>query len=94
MRKYEIVYIIDGTLAEEQVKAMVEKFKEYVESNAQLEKIEEWGKKRFAYPINKKTDGFYVLMNISAVPEFPAELERMFKITEGILKYLIVSKED
>lgn len=93
MRKYEIVYIVDGALSEEEAKAVVERFTEYTESNAQLEKIEEWGKKRFAYLINKKSDGYYVLMEVSATPEFPGELERMFKITENILKYLIISKE-
>lgn len=94
MRKYEIVYIIDGALAEDVVRSLVEKFTTFTESNAQVEKIEEWGKKRFAYPINKKTDGFYILMNVSAESEFPAELERQFKITEGILKYLVLNKED
>ena len=94
MKKYEIVYIIDGALAEEDVRSLIEKFTTFTESNAQVEKIDEWGKKRFAYPINKKTDGFYILMNVSAEPGFPAELERQFKITEGILKYLVLSKED
>jgi len=94
MRKYEVVYIIDSGLGEDVVTALVEKFTTFFEKNAQIEKMEEWGKKRFAYPISKKFEGYYVHMDILATPEFPLELERQFKITEGILKYLVINKED
>jgi small subunit ribosomal protein S6 len=56
--------------------------------------VDEWGKKRLAYEVNDQKEGYYVLMHFSAEPEFPTELERIYKITEGILKYLIVRRED
>ncbi len=93
MRKYECVYIISPTLEEEQVKAMVERFNNLVSQNGELESTEEWGRKKLAYEVQDQKEGYYVLMNFSANPDFPAELERNFKITEEVLKYLIVSKE-
>lgn len=93
MRKYECVYIISPTLEEEQVKAMVERFNNLVSQNGELESTEEWGRKRLAYEVKDQKEGYYVLMNFSANPDFPAELERNFKITEEVLKYLVVSKE-
>lgn len=93
MRKYECVYIISPTLEEEQVKAMVERFNNLVSQNGELESTEEWGKKKLAYEVQDQKEGYYVLMNFSANPDFPAELERNFKITEEVLKYLVVSKE-
>lgn len=93
MNKYETIYIISPTIDEEQVKAIVEKFGSLVSENGELEKVEEWGKKKFAYEVQDQKEGYYVLMNFSANPDFPAELERNFKITENVLKYLIVRKD-
>lgn len=93
MRKYECVYVISPTLEEEQVKALVQKFNDLVAQNGELESTEEWGKRKFAYEVQKQKEGYYVLMNFSANPDFPAELERNFKITEGILKYLVVLRK-
>jgi small subunit ribosomal protein S6 len=93
MTKYEAVYIIDPTLEEEQVKGIVEKFNNLVSQNGELENTEEWGKKKLAYEVQDQKEGYYVLMNFKANPDFPAELERNFKITEGVLKYLIVKKD-
>lgn len=93
MVKYEIIYIVDSSLGEDAVKAMVEKFTTYIEENTTVEKIDEWGKKRLAYPIDKKTEGYYVCSNVIAAPDFPAMLDRQFRITEGILKHLIVKEE-
>jgi small subunit ribosomal protein S6 len=93
MNKYETVYIISPTLDEEQVKAIVEKFSNLVSANGELEKVEEWGKKKLAYEVQDQKEGYYVLLNFSANPDFPAELERNFKITEGILKYMVIRKD-
>lgn len=89
MNKYEVVYIISPDLQEEATKGLVEKFKNLVETSANLDKMDEWGKKKLAYPINFKNEGYYVLMNMSAAPSFPRELERNFKITEGVMRYLV-----
>ena len=64
-----------------------------VESQAQLVSIDEWGKRKLAYPIEKINEGYYVLMEFSAEPDFPQELERVFRITDGVMKYLIVKQE-
>ena len=92
--KYEVLYIIDATIEEEQRTALVEKFKAMVEAEGTLTGIEEWGKRRLAYPINDLPEGYYVLMNCECKPELPAELDRVFKITDGILRSLIVAVEE
>jgi small subunit ribosomal protein S6 len=91
-RNYETIFIVDTELNEEAVKELVEKFKTLIEKSATVEKFDEWGKKRLAYPINYKKEGYYVYVEFSTEPEFLLELERIYKITEGILKYLIVRK--
>ena len=91
--KYEVLYILDPNLGEEATAALVEKFKALVEENGTLTSIDEWGKRRLAYPINDLMEGYYVLMTFDAKPEFPAELDRVFKITEGVMRSLITDVE-
>ena len=91
--KYEVLYIIDPAQGEEGIAALVEKFKALVEANGTLTSIDEWGKRRLAYPVNDLMEGYYVLMTMDAKPEFPAELDRVFKITEGVLRSLITDVE-
>lgn len=91
---YEAIYIIDPAQGEEGIPALVEKFKTLVESHGTLKEIDEWGKRRLAYPINDLLEGYYVLMNFESGSEFPAELDRIFKITEGILRSLIICKDE
>jgi small subunit ribosomal protein S6 len=93
MNKYETIFIINTEVGEENVKALVEKFKNMLETSAQLENIDEWGKRKLAYPINDLNDGYYVLANFSAEPSFPQELERVYKITDGIIKYMVIRKD-
>lgn len=93
MRKYECVYVISPTLEEEQIKAIIERFNNLVSQNGQLESTEEWGRKKLAYEVQKQKEGYYVLMNFSANPDFPAELERNLKISEEVIRYLVVSKD-
>jgi small subunit ribosomal protein S6 len=93
MNQYETIFIIDSEFDEESNKAAVEKFKTMIESNGTLELLEEWGSRKLAYPIDDKNEGHYVFVKFSAPPEFPRELERVFKITDGILKFLIIRKD-
>ncbi len=93
MNKYETVYIISPTVDDEQVKALVEKFNNLVSEHGELEKVEEWGRKKLAYEVQDQKEGYYVLLNFSANSDFPAELERNFKITENVLKYLVIRKD-
>ena len=91
--KYEVLYIIDPDLGEEGIAALVEKFKAMVEAEGTLLSIEVKGTRRLAYLINDKPEGYYVLMNFESKPELPAELDRVFKITEGIMRSLIIAVE-
>jgi len=86
--KYEVLYIIDPAQGEEGIAALVEKFKAMVEAEGTVSEVNEWGKRRLAYPINDLTEGYYVLMSFESKPEFPAELERVMKITEGVMRCL------
>ena len=92
--KYEVLYIIDPAQGEEGIAALVEKFKAMVEAEGTLSNIDEWGKRRLAYPINDLTEGYYVLMNMETNPAFPAELERVMKITEGVLRCMVTAVEE
>ncbi|MCH5298146.1 MAG: 30S ribosomal protein S6 [Ruminococcus sp.] len=77
---------------EEGIQALIEKFKALIEKHATLQNVDEWGKRRLAYLINKESDGYYVLMNFESTAEFPAELDRIFKITDGVLRSMIIKK--
>ena len=92
--KYEVLYIIDPAQGEEGIAALVAKFKGIVEEHGTLTSIEEWGNRKLAYPINDLTEGYYVYMTCEAKPEFRAEADRVFKITEGILRSLITGVEE
>ena len=91
---YEAVYILDHTMGEEATAALVEKFKTLVESNGTLAEVDEWGKRHLAYPINDYTEGYYVLMTFSAAPAFPRELDRVMRITDGVMRSLIICKDE
>lgn len=92
-RKYETIFIVDSSIGEEAVKGVVEKFVNLIKEAGEIGKVDEWGNKRLAYKIKDKLDGYYVLVLFDADTEFPQELERIYKITEGILKYLIIRKD-
>ena len=92
-RAYETIVVFDTTLGEEAVNGLVEKFKALIEANATIDEIDVWGKKRLAYEIDYKTEGYYVLINFTSKPDFPSELERVYKITEGVLRSIVVLKD-
>jgi len=94
MNKYETLYIIKPDLEAEAIKAAVEKFSALITANGGVvDSIEEIGKRKLAYEINDNSEGYYVLMNFSAQPVFPAELERNFKISEDVLRFIVIRKE-
>ena len=92
--KYEVMYIINPNFSEEQTAAIVEKFKALVEANGTLDELEEMGKRKLAYEINYISEGYYVLMKFTSGPEFPAELDRILGITDGILRRLITLRAE
>ena len=94
MAKYETMLITSAALDEEATAALVGKFKSLIEANGTIDSIDEWGKRRLAYPINDLTEGYYVYMTCDVTPDMPAELDRVFKITDGILRSIIVAVEE
>ncbi|SHH62289.1 small subunit ribosomal protein S6 [Sporobacter termitidis DSM 10068] len=86
---YELMYIIDLDKGEEEISAIVGKFKTLIEANGTLNELEEMGRRKLAYLINDKPDGYYVLARFQSAPEFPAELDRVLKITDGVMRSLI-----
>ena len=92
--KYELMYIINPNLSEEETAAIVEKFKALVEQHGTLEEMEEMGKRKLAYEINYISEGYYVLVKFSSGPEFPAELDRVLGITDGVMRSLITLRAE
>ena len=90
---YETVFIVNNTLGEEAVKSIVEKFTTLIAENGAIENVNEWGVRRFAYPIEDLTEGYYVLVKFTSAPDFSAELDRIYNITDGILRSLIIKCE-
>lgn len=93
-QNYESILVLSTKLGEEGIKAAVEKFTAMISEAAKLEAVDEWGKRRLAYAINYETEGYYVMFTFNATPDFPAELDRVYKITDGVLRSLIIAKED
>lgn len=94
INKYETIFVLDATKTEEEIAALVEKFKSLIEANGEIESVDEWGKRRLAYPINDLTEGYYVLINFKSGTDFPAELERVYGITEGVIRDIVIKSEE
>lgn len=94
LNSYETIFIIDANVEEETRTALQEKFTSLIAKNGTIEAVDEWGKRRLAYEINDRTEGYYVLVDFKAAPEFPKELDRQYRITDGILRTIIIRKED
>ncbi len=90
INSYETLFVVDNSLGEEAVKAIVDKFTALIASNGTVESVDEWGKRKLAYPINYKSEGYYVLVNFKSEGAFTIELERVFGITEGVLRSIVI----
>ena len=91
MNKYEAMYIVTPEMEDEAIKGVIEKFSGIITANGgEIEKTDEWGRKKLAYSIDYKTEGYYMLVNFAAAPELPRELERNFRNDESILRYMVV----
>ena len=91
MQKYESMVVISTKQDEEAINGLVEKFSSLISANGTLVSVDEWGKRKLAYMINKETEGYYVLFTFECEAAFPAELDRVFKITEGLLRTMIIA---
>ena len=93
MYKYELLFIIDNSAADEAKEAIIAKMSQLVTDNGgSVEKVDKWGAKKLAYPINFKEDGYYVLMNFECEPALIAEMERQLRINDQVMRHMVVKK--
>ena len=91
---YETLFIVDAQQGDDGIKALVDKFTGLIAANGTIESGDEWGKRKLAYPINDLTEGYYVLVNFKSAPTLPLELERVFGITDGILRSIVIKHDE
>ena len=94
MNNYEVMFIIEAALEDDKKEAMVEMVKEIISADGEVGKVDVWGMRRLAYPIRKKNEGYYVLIEFSASPNLPKELDRRLKITDSIIRHIIINKDE
>ena len=94
MRKYETLFVLRPNLEEEKRKELIEKFSSVINSDGEVVKVDEWGNRKLAYEIEKLKEGYYVLVDFKASPELPKELERNFGITEDVIRFVVVNREE
>lgn len=90
--KYETIFVVDVTLGEERVNSIIEKFKTLIADNGTVNNVADWGKRRLAYTIDYKTEGYYTLIEFDAEPSFIKELNRIYNITEGVMRSIVIAK--
>ena len=94
MNKYESVVIINPSLEAESVKALIAKISDLINTNGKVDSVEELGTKKLAYEIKKNKEGYYVVIKFEAKPELIAELERVYRITDEVIKFIVVKEEE
>lgn len=93
MNSYEMLYILDNGLTDEKKEELVNKFNDVItKANGTIDMVDKWGTKKFAYDINYKSEGYYVLINFKANSDLPNELERIMKITDGVVRFIVLKK--
>lgn len=94
MNKYESVIIINPSLEEQGIKDVITKFTDLINSDGKVENVDEMGRRKLAYEIKKKSEGYYVVYTFEANPELITELERIYRITDSVMKFITIRKED
>ena len=94
MSKYELMFVIDPTLEDEKKEAAVEAVKAIIAEAGEVIDTDVWGLRKLAYPINKKTEGYYVVMHFNAQPELPKELDRRLRISDNFMRHIIVNLDE
>ena len=94
MNKYETVFIINPSVEETGVKELIEKFSNIINNDGKVEEVQEMGKRKLAYEIKKNSEGIYVLINFEANPDLIKELERNYRITDNVIKFIVVRKDE
>lgn len=93
MTNYEIMYIIDPSLEDDKKKAAIENVNEIINGNGEVGEVDVWGMRKLAYPINKKTEGYYVVTTFKADPTLPKELDRRLRISDEVIRHLIINRD-
>ncbi len=94
MNNYEVMFIIEAALDDEKKQAAIEMVKQVISTDGEIVKVDVWGNRKLAYPINKKNDGYYVVATFTANPELPKELDRRLKISDSIIRHIIINKDE
>jgi len=94
MNKYESVVIVNPNLEEESIKNLVKKFSDLINTDGKVTSVEEMGKRKLAYEIKKQKEGFYIVLKFEAKPELIAELERNYRITDEVIKFMVIKEEE
>lgn len=94
MRKYETIFILRPAMEEEARKEAINKFTSIISADGSVEKVEEWGNRKLAYEINKIKEGYYVYVTFQANPSLPMELERNYKISDDVIRYIVINKDE
>ena len=93
MNSYEMLYILDNDLSDEMKEKLINKFNDIiVGANGTIDTVDKWGTKKLAYDINYKSEGYYVLINFKAQSDLPNELERVMRITDGVVRFIVLKK--
>lgn len=93
MTNYEVMFIIDPTLEEAKKEATIEKVKDIIAADGEVSKVDTWGMKKLAYPIEKKNEGYYVVIDFAASTELPKELDRRLRISDDVMRHIIINKD-
>ena len=94
MTNYEVLFIIDPALEDEKKEATIEAVKEIIASEGEVGNVDVWGMRKLAYPINKKSEGYYVVIEFKAEPTLPKELDRRLKISDHVIRHMIIAKDE
>jgi small subunit ribosomal protein S6 len=94
MNKYETVFIINPSVEEAGIKDLIQKFSDIINNDGKVEEVQEMGKRKLAYEIKKNSEGIYVLINFEAAPSLIKELERVYRITDEVIKFIVVRKDE
>jgi len=94
MNNYEVMFIIEAALEDDKKEAAVEMVKEVISAGGEVGKVDVWGMRKLAYPIEKKNDGYYVVIEFKANPDLPKELDRRLKISDSIIRHIIINKDE
>ena len=94
MAKYEVMFIINPVLEDEKKNAVVERVQEIINADGEVSKVDVWGMRKLAYPIKKKSEGYYVVIEFKAQPTLPKELDRRLRINENVMRHIIVCQDE